>query len=48
MMPTGNTDTPGGTEYDFRLTVSPAGGVAYSVTLNQYVYPSNLLPKVTT
>jgi hypothetical protein len=41
MMPTGNTDTPGGTEYDVTLTVSPAGGEAYQATINQYVYPSN-------
>jgi hypothetical protein len=41
MTPTGNTDTPGGTEYDIALTVSPAGGGAYQVTMNQYIYPSN-------
>lgn len=41
MTATGNTDTPGGTEYDFMLTVSPAGGEPYSLTMNQYVYPSN-------
>lgn len=41
MTPTGNTDTPGGTEYNITLTVSPDGGDAYQVTTNQYVYPSN-------
>lgn len=41
MASTGNTDTPGGTEYDIALTVSPTGGDAYQVTTNQYIYPSN-------
>lgn len=41
MSATGNTDTPGGTEYNITLTVSPAGGEAYQVTTNQYTYPSN-------
>ena len=41
MTSTGNTDKPGGTEYNITLTVSPAGGDAYSVTTNQYIYPSN-------
>lgn len=41
MTPTGNTDTPGGTEYNIDLTVSPAGGEAYRLTMNQYIYPSN-------
>jgi hypothetical protein len=41
MTSTGNTDTPGGTEYDIALTVSPAGGTPYQVTLNQYIYPKN-------
>ena len=41
MTATGNTDTPGGTEYNITLTVSPAGGDAYEVTTNQYIYPSN-------
>jgi hypothetical protein len=41
MTPTGNTDTPGGTEYDITLTISPVGGEAYHVTMNQYSYPSN-------
>ncbi len=41
MTSTGNTDTPGGTEYDIALTVSPAGGEPYQVTMNQYVYPKN-------
>ena len=41
MTSTGNTDTPGGTEYDISLTVSPAGGEAYQATMNQYIYPKN-------
>jgi hypothetical protein len=41
MESTGNTDTPGGTEYNITLTVSPSGGAAYSATMNQYIYPSN-------
>ncbi len=41
MAATGNTDTPGGTEYDITLTVTPSGGDAYEVTTNQYIYPSN-------
>jgi hypothetical protein len=40
MTATGNTDKPGGTEYMIDLTVSPAGGAAYPVSTNQYVYPS--------
>jgi hypothetical protein len=38
---TGNTDTPGGTEYDISFTVKPTGGADYQVTTNQYIYPSN-------
>jgi len=41
MTTTGNTDTPGGTEYNIALTISPAGGTAYQTTINQYIYPSN-------
>jgi hypothetical protein len=41
MVSTGNTDTPGGTEYNITLTITPAGGDAYPVTTNQYIYPSN-------
>ncbi len=41
MSPTGNTDTPGGTEYDIELTITPASGDPYQVTMNQYIYPSN-------
>jgi hypothetical protein len=41
MTATGNTDTPGGTEYDIKATVKPASGDAYEVTFNQYIYPSN-------
>jgi hypothetical protein len=41
MESTGNTDTPGGTEYNITLTVSPSGGAEYSATMNQYIYPSN-------
>lgn len=40
MSPTGNTDKPGGTEYMITLTVTPAGGAPYQVTINQYIYPS--------
>jgi hypothetical protein len=40
MESTGNTDKPGGTEHVIKLTVSPAGGAAYEVTTNQYIYPS--------
>ena len=40
MTATGNTDTPGGTEYTIALTVTPAGGSPYQVTTNQYIYPS--------
>ena len=41
MTATGNTDTPGGTEYVITLTVKPASGEAYQATTNQYIYPSN-------
>jgi hypothetical protein len=41
MTATGNTDTPGGTEYDITLTITPNTGDAYQVTTNQYIYPSN-------
>jgi hypothetical protein len=41
MTATGNTDAPGGTEYNITMTVSPAGGESYQVTTNQYIYPSN-------
>jgi len=41
MIATGNTDTPGGTEYDIALTITPSGGGEYQVTTNQYIYPSN-------
>src|SRR5205823_10979264 len=41
MTATGNTDTPGGTEYDITLTITPTGGESYEVMTNQYVYPSN-------
>lgn len=40
MTPTGKTDTPGGAENVIEITVSPAGGEAYQVTTNQYIYPS--------
>src|SRR4051812_37835957 len=40
MEPTGNTDTPGGAENVITLTATPAGGEPYSLTINQYVYPS--------
>ena len=41
MSATGNTDKPGGTEYDIALTIAPAGDEPYEVTTNQYIYPSN-------
>jgi hypothetical protein len=41
MTATGNTDKPGGTEYDIVLTISPPAGESYAVTTNQYIYPSN-------
>jgi hypothetical protein len=41
MSATGNTDTPGGTEYNITLAITPAGGETYQVTTNQYIYPSN-------
>ena len=40
MTSTGNTDKPGGTEYEIALTVNPADGDPYRVTTNQYIYPS--------
>lgn len=41
MSATGNTDRPGGTEYNITLTVSPPRVEAYAVMTNQYIYPSN-------
>lgn len=41
MVATGNTDTPGGTEYNLTLRITPNGADAYEVTTNQYIYPSN-------
>ncbi|MCW3067100.1 MAG: hypothetical protein JWN32_4272 [Solirubrobacterales bacterium] len=41
MTATGNTDTPGGTEYDIAFTVSPVGVAAYQATTNQYIYPAS-------
>jgi hypothetical protein len=41
MTATGNTDAPGGTEYDIALTITPSGGRTYQVTTDQYIYPSN-------
>ena len=40
MEPTGNTDKPGGSENVITATITPAGGAAYVVTFNQYIYPS--------
>jgi hypothetical protein len=40
MTSTGNTDKPGGTEYNITLTVKPADAPPYTVTTNQYIYPS--------
>jgi len=43
MTPTGNTDTPGGTEYAIEVTVKPSGGQPYQVSTNQYLnYPSGM------
>jgi hypothetical protein len=39
MTPTGKTDKPGGAENIIELTVSPAGGAPYQVSMNQYIYP---------
>jgi hypothetical protein len=41
MSATGNTDKPGGTEYELTLTITAPGADAYRVTTNQYIYPSN-------
>ena len=41
MTPTGKTDAPGGAENVIELTVKPAAGEPYAVTINQYIYPSN-------
>jgi hypothetical protein len=41
MVSTGNTDTPGGTEYEITLTISPPSSDPYRITTNQYVYPKN-------
>ncbi len=43
MEPTGKTDAPGCAENVIALTVTPAAGEPYTVTINQYVYPSNPL-----
>lgn len=40
MEPTGNTDTPGGSENVIGVTISPAGAAPYQATFNQYIYPS--------
>ena len=40
MTPTGNTDTPGGSEHTITVTVTPAAGEPRSATFNQYIYPS--------
>ena len=41
MVATGNTDKPGGTEYDITLTITPSDADPYEITTNQYIYPSN-------
>jgi hypothetical protein len=41
MEPTGQTDAPGGAENVITATVKPAGGEAYVVSFNQYVYPAS-------
>jgi hypothetical protein len=40
MTPTGNTDTPGGSENVITATAQPNGGEPYQLTFNQYIYPS--------
>ena len=40
MTPTGKTDTPGGAEHVFTVTVTPPDGEPRAATFNQYVYPS--------
>lgn len=40
MTSTGNTDKPGGTKYEIKLTVRPAAGDPYETETNQYIYPS--------
>ena len=40
MTPTGNTDTPGGSEHTITVTVTPPNGEPRAATFNQYVYPS--------
>lgn len=40
MTPTGNTDTPGGSEHTITVTVTPADGEPRSATFNQYIYPA--------
>ena len=40
MTSTGKTDTPGGTEHVIEATIRPAGGAEYTVSFNQYIYPS--------
>ena len=39
MTPTGKTDTPGGSENVIELTVSPAGGTPYAVTIEPVHLP---------
>ena len=40
MTPTGNTDTPGGSEHSITVTVTPPDGEPRAATFNQYIYPS--------
>jgi len=40
MTATGNTDSPGGTEYVISLTIKPSSGEPYQATTKQYIYPS--------
>ena len=37
----GKLDHADAGQYDISLTLTPAGGEAYRVTMNQYIYPSN-------
>jgi hypothetical protein len=40
MTPTGNTDTPGGSEHMITVTVTSPDGDPRGATFNQYIYPA--------
>jgi hypothetical protein len=40
MAATGESDPTGSREYDFGLTVRPAGGPPYEATTRQYIHPA--------